>query len=98
MALDLWPSIRLHGIRHFIKHHGDKHEGIKLINIKHLDLMLLGSRHLSISGLNNGLQRPSTLGWPQKVEADQHHNEPPIWMQNMMEWMMTSYQQPPIGR
>jgi hypothetical protein len=35
---------------------------------------------------------------PQKVEADQHHNEPPIWMQNMMEWMMTSYQQPPTGR
>jgi hypothetical protein len=34
----------------------------------------------------------------QKVEADQHHNEPPIWMQNMMEWMMTSYQQPPAGR
>jgi len=31
---------------------------------------------------------------PQKVEADQHHNEPPIWMHNMMEWMMTSYQQP----
>jgi hypothetical protein len=35
---------------------------------------------------------------PQKVEADQHHNEPPIWMQNMMEWMMTSYQQPPTRR
>jgi hypothetical protein len=35
---------------------------------------------------------------PQKVEADQHHNEPPIWMQNMMEWMMTSYQQPSTGR
>jgi len=35
---------------------------------------------------------------PQKVEAEQHHNEPPIWMQNMMEWMMTSYQQSPTGR
>ena len=35
--------------------------GIKLINIKHLGLMLLGSRHLSISGLSNGLHRPSTL-------------------------------------
>jgi hypothetical protein len=31
---------------------------------------------------------------PQKVEA----NEPPIWMQNMMEWMMTSYQQPSTRR
>jgi len=35
---------------------------------------------------------------PQKVETDQHHNEPPIWMQNMMEWMMTLYQQPPTRR
>jgi hypothetical protein len=61
MALDLRPNIKLHGIRHLIKYHGDKHQGIKLINIKHLGLMLLGSRYLSISGLSNGLHRPSTL-------------------------------------
>jgi hypothetical protein len=35
---------------------------------------------------------------PQMVEANQYHNEPPIWMQNMMEWMMTSYQHPPTRR
>jgi len=31
------------------------------------------------------------------VEEDQYHSEPPIWMQNKMEWMM-SCQQPPSGR
>jgi hypothetical protein len=66
MALDLQPSIRLHGIKHLIKHHGDKHhgdkhQGIKLINIKHLGFMLLGFRYLSISGLSNGLHLPSPL-------------------------------------
>jgi hypothetical protein len=34
---------------------------------------------------------------PQKVEEYQYHSEPPIWMQSMMEWMM-SCQQPPSGR
>jgi hypothetical protein len=29
---------------------------------------------------------------PQKVKEDQYHNEPPIWMQSMMEWMMKSCQ------
>jgi hypothetical protein len=27
---------------------------------------------------------------PQKVEEEQYHSEPPIWMQSMMEWMMKS--------
>jgi hypothetical protein len=47
MAQDLWLSIRLLGIRHPIKYHGDKHQGI---SIKPLGLMLL-----SISGLSSGL-------------------------------------------
>jgi hypothetical protein len=37
----------------------------------------------------------------QKVEEDQYHSEPPIWMQSMMERMgqqMKSCQQPPTGR
>jgi len=55
MALDLQPSIRLYGILN--KHHGDKH---RAINIKPLGLMLLGFRHLSISGLSSDLYQPIT--------------------------------------
>jgi hypothetical protein len=40
MALDMRLSIRLLGIRHPIKYHGDKHQGI---SIKPLGLMLLSS-------------------------------------------------------
>jgi len=29
---------------------------------------------------------------PQKVEEDLYHNEPPVWMQSMMEWIMKSCQ------
>jgi len=53
MAQDLWLSIRLLGIRHPIKYHGDKHQGI---SIKPLGLMLL-----SISGLSSGLYQPITM-------------------------------------
>jgi hypothetical protein len=53
MALDLWLNIRLPGIRHPIKYHGDKHQGI---SIKPLGLMLL-----SISGLCSGLYQPITV-------------------------------------
>jgi len=56
MVLDLEPSIRLHGT--LTKHHGDKHWGI---NIKLLGLMLLGFRHLSISGLSSDLYHPITV-------------------------------------
>jgi hypothetical protein len=52
MALDLWLSIRLLGIRYPIKYHGDKHQGI---SIKPLGLM-----PLSISGLSSGLYQPIT--------------------------------------
>jgi hypothetical protein len=52
MALDLWLSIRLPGIRHLIKYHGDKLQGI---SIKPLGLILL-----SISGLSSGLYQPIT--------------------------------------
>jgi hypothetical protein len=34
---------------------------------------------------------------PEKVKEDQYHSEPPIWMQSMMEWMI-SCQQPPLER
>jgi len=33
-----------------------------------------------------------------RPQEEQHYSEPPIWMQNMMEWMMQSCQQPPTGR
>jgi hypothetical protein len=32
------------------------------------------------------------------MKEEQYSSEPPIWMQNMMEWMMQSCQQPPTGR
>jgi hypothetical protein len=32
------------------------------------------------------------------MKEEQYSNEPPIWMQNMMEWMMQFCQQPPTGR
>jgi hypothetical protein len=54
MALDLRLSIRLLGIRHPIKYHGDKYQGI---SIKPLGLMLL-----SISGLSIGLYQPIIEG------------------------------------
>jgi len=38
--------------------------------------------------------KPRQLRRPQ----EQYTSEPPVWMQNMMEWMMQSCQQPPIGR
>jgi hypothetical protein len=53
MVLDLHLSIRLCGIRHPIKYHGDKHQGI---SIKPLGLMLL-----SLSGLSSGSYQPITV-------------------------------------
>jgi len=38
--------------------------------------------------------KPKHLRRPQK----QYSSEPPVWMQNMMELMMQSCQQPPTGR
>jgi hypothetical protein len=49
MAPDLWPSIRLHGIRLLII----KHQDIKLLGLMHHDTM-----HLSISGLSSDLYQP----------------------------------------
>jgi len=64
MALDLWLSIRLHGIRHLIKLHGGKHQGIKLLNIKLLGLMHLGTNHLSISDTSRDLYLPIIVAKP----------------------------------
>jgi hypothetical protein len=64
MALDLWPDIKLHGIRHLTKLHGGKHQGIKSLNIKPLGLMHLGSRHLSINDLSSDLYLPITVAKP----------------------------------
>jgi hypothetical protein len=50
MALDLWPSFRLHGIRQHT---------IKLLGLMHHD-----TRHLSISGLSHDLYLPSTVATP----------------------------------
>jgi len=42
--------------------------------------------------------KPKQVRRPQKMQEEQYSSEPPIWMQNMMEWMMQSCQQPPTGR
>jgi hypothetical protein len=42
--------------------------------------------------------KPKQFRRPQKMKEEQYSSEPPIWMQNMMEWMMQSCQQPPTGR
>jgi hypothetical protein len=55
MALNLWPSFRLHGIRLPII----KHQDIKLLGLMHHD-----TRHLSISGLSNYLYLPITVATP----------------------------------
>jgi hypothetical protein len=111
MAQDLWPSIRLHGIKLLIMLHGIKHQGIRPFNIKPLRLMYHGTRHLSISGLISDLYLPIIVAnprtnpsplkgrrkWKMINTAESHL----FWMQSMMEWMgqlMKSCQQPPIGR
>jgi hypothetical protein len=42
--------------------------------------------------------KPKQFRRPQKMKEEQYSSEPPIWIQNMMEWMMQSCQQPPTGR
>jgi len=42
--------------------------------------------------------KPKQFRRPQKMKEEQYSSEPPIWMQNMMEWTMQSYQQPPTRR
>jgi hypothetical protein len=42
--------------------------------------------------------KPKQLSWPQKTKEEQYYSEPPVWMQNMMEWMIQSCQQSPTGR
>jgi len=39
--------------------------------------------------------KPKQFRMPQE---EQYYSEPPIWMQNMIEWMKQSCQQPPNGR
>jgi len=58
MAQDLWPSIRLHGIKIIIKLHGGKHPGIRLLNIKPHGIMLHGTKLLGINGLSSDLYLP----------------------------------------
>jgi hypothetical protein len=55
MALDLWPSFRLHGIKLLII----KHQDIKLLGLKHRD-----TKHLSINSLNSDLNQPITVATP----------------------------------
>jgi hypothetical protein len=63
-AQDLWPSIRLHGIRLLIRLYGIKLQGIRLLNIKPLGIMLHGARLLSISGLSRDLFLPIIVANP----------------------------------
>jgi hypothetical protein len=77
LAQDLWPNIRLHGIRFPIRLHGIKLQGIRLLNIKPHGIKSQGimphnARLPSISSLirdlflpikvaNPRLTKPSTL-------------------------------------
>jgi hypothetical protein len=63
-AQDLWPSIRLHGIRLLIMLHGIKHQGIGPLNIKPIGLTHHGTRHRSISDLSNDLYLPIIMANP----------------------------------
>lgn len=70
-AQNLWPSIRLHGIKLQviklpIKHHGIKLQDIMLLNIKPYGIksqgiMPYGARLFSISGLSRNLFLPSKM-------------------------------------
>jgi hypothetical protein len=71
MAQDLWPSIRLHGIRLLIMLHGIKHQGIRPLNIKPIGLMHHGTRHLSINSLSSDLYLPT-------IVANQRTNPSPL--------------------
>jgi hypothetical protein len=42
--------------------------------------------------------KPKQFRRPQKMKQEQYSSMPPIWMQNIMEWMMQSCQQPPTRR
>jgi hypothetical protein len=67
-AQDLWPSIRLHGIRILTRLHGIKLQGIMLFikphDIKTLGIMPQGTRLLSINGLNRDLFLPIIVANP----------------------------------
>jgi hypothetical protein len=67
-AQDLWPSIRLHGIRILIRLHGIKLQGIRLLikphGIKTPGIMPQGSRLLRISGLSRDLFLPIIVANP----------------------------------
>jgi hypothetical protein len=64
---DLWPNIRLHGIRLLIMLHGIKHQGIRLPNIKPLGIMHHGARLLNISGLSSDLYLPIIVANPRST-------------------------------
>jgi hypothetical protein len=66
---DLWPSIRLHGIRLLIKLNGIKLQGIRLFNIKPLGIMLHGPRLFSISGLSRDLFLPIIVANPRPLKS-----------------------------
>jgi hypothetical protein len=68
MAQDLYPSIRLHGIRILTKLHGIKLQGIRLLikphGIKTLGIMPESARLLNISGLSRDLFLPIIVANP----------------------------------
>jgi hypothetical protein len=69
LAQDLWPSIKLQGIRLPIRLHGIKLQGIKLLNIKPYGIksqaiMPHSSRLLSISNFTRDLFLPIKIANP----------------------------------
>jgi hypothetical protein len=63
-AQDLWPSIRLHGIKLLIRLHGIKLQGIRLHGIETQGIMPHGTRLPSISGLGRDLFQPIIVANP----------------------------------
>jgi hypothetical protein len=64
-AQDLWPSIRIHGIKlQGIRLHGNKLQGIGLLNIRPHGIIPHGARLLSTSGLCRDLFLPTKVANP----------------------------------
>jgi hypothetical protein len=68
MVQNLWPNIRLHGIRILTRLYGIKLQGIRLLikphGIKTQGIMSQGARLLSISGLSRDLFLPNIVANP----------------------------------
>jgi hypothetical protein len=86
-AQDLWPSIRLHGIRLFIRLHGIKLQNLRPLIIKSHGIKTQGimphdARLLSISGLCRDLFLPIIVANPRPTNPDTSKSRRRWWMIN----------------